>query len=213
MKFAVVMAVLVASASAVVDESKYVNIAEEGETPKYTKEQDSVNAQDSPVPSDLEVAPGSMSATCKAIFAPLQSKKINEQRQECKKNYPSLTDETDKSCKVQCILEKTGFVDPTTKEAIVKPFSDAMDGFIAAALKKKQDPLMYQRIKATFTWCYSQAKTYNTELKGVTECGNPVYTKYGLCFWEMVKKLCSDEFNSFSNTDEPWKKDAAKPEV
>jgi len=186
MKFLIVALALVAAASAAKKEE----------------------VQGSLVPTDLEVAPARMSATCKKIFEKLQSPKINAAREVCKSTYADEArdaaemdgnievDNADVSCKVRCILEETYFVDRTTGALLIAPFHQGVTPL-------RKDHPMLERVEAAFDWCYEQAKDakINNKKDG---CKNPVYTKYGLCFWEMVNKLCLMSNNMFSNTDEPW---------
>jgi len=167
----------------------------------HKERQDSVNSQDSPLDSDLEVPPKQMSRSCMNIFAPLQSIDINKKREQCKCKYDQ-DDAESIACKVRCILENTGFVHPETGKVMVAPFTNVINGVLKNDTSASTQS-MAPRIIAAFNWCHDNAKTHNS---GLTKenCGNPVYTKYGICLWEMVNKLCLGVNNKFSNTDEPW---------
>jgi len=154
--------------------------------------------QDSTEPTDLEVRPDSMSPTCKAIFAPLQVEAINNERDKCKLQYPKNNDLTHVQCKDRCILEWTGFVDKDTKQLQVFPF---MGGIETMRNKKGIENEMINRTKTAFQWCFDQAEKQPVD---PSTCANPVYTEYGLCMWEMVKKLCSNVFNNYSDKYAPW---------
>jgi len=184
MKFLIVALALVAAASA---------------APKKDEVQGSL------VPTDLEVAPARMSATCKAIFEQFQSPKINAARDVCKSKYADAArdeaemdgvievDNGDVNCKDRCILEETSFVNRKTGALIIDLFHKGV-----APLRKAHPMLV--RVEAAFDWCYKQVQ--DEEITG--DCKNPAYTKYGLCLWEMVNKLCLKSNNLFSDTDEPY---------
>jgi len=154
--------------------------------------------QDSTEPTDLEVRPDSMSPTCHDIFAPLQVPAINDERDKCKVQYPDNSNVTAVQCKDRCILEWTGFVDKDSKKVIVDPF---MGGIETMRNKEGIQNEMIDILKEDFQWCYDQARKQPVKSKA---CGQPVYTEYGLCLWEVVKKRCSNVFNNYSDKYAPW---------
>jgi len=156
--------------------------------------------QDSLEPTDLEVSPSSMSKTCADIFAPLQSKAVNDRRDECKKQYSHIDNKDDVSCEIRCILINTGFVDRESGKPLINLFKQGVDTVY------KGNEKMVDRIVAAFSWCYTQAELAPVD---PNTCSNPAYTRYGMCLYEMVRKLCQMELNANSNVQEPWGKSIA----
>jgi len=152
--------------------------------------------QDSLIPTDLEVSPSGMSKTCADIFAPLQSEDVNNRREECKKQYPDNKSPEDVACKIRCILINTGFITRDDGKPVIKLFKQGVQSVY------KGNEEMVDRIVSAFEFCYNQAKLI-PDIDPKT-CANPGYTRYGLCLYEMARKLCQNVLNVNSNPHDKW---------